>query len=75
MALHLSIPISNTSLTQQGVACYVIKLNSKSFRVRSNFGVAFAQAKAAGAVSSLRLRLRRSQSQGARGGPIPGKFF
>ena len=44
MALHLSIPISNTSLTQQGVACYVIKLNSKSFRVRSNFGVAFAQA-------------------------------
>ena len=75
MALHLSIPISNTSLTQQGVACYVIKLNSKSFRVRSNFGVAFAQAKAAGAVSSL--RLRRSQSQGARprGGPIPGNFF
>ena len=77
MALQLSIPISNTSLTQQGTACYVIKLNSKSFRVRSNFGVAFAQAKAAGAVSSLRLRLRlrRSQSQGARGGPIPGKIF
>ena len=75
MALHLSLPSSDTSLTQQGTACYVIKLNRQIFRLRSKSGVAFAQAKAAGAVSSLRLRLRRSQSQGARGGPIPGKIF
>ncbi len=67
MALQLSIPISNTSLTQQGTACYVIKLNRQIFRLRSKSGVAFAEAKAAG----------RSQSQGARprGGPIPGKIF
>ena len=43
MAQHLSIPISNTSLTQQGIACYVIKLNRQIFRLRSKSGVAFAQ--------------------------------
>ena len=42
MAQHLSIPISNTSLTQQGIACYVIKLNRQIFRLRSKSGVAFA---------------------------------
>jgi len=31
--------------------------------------------KAAGAVSSQRLRLRRNQSQGARGGPNSGNFL
>ena len=43
MALHLSIPISNTSMTQQGVVSYVIELSSKSFEVRSQSGPAFAQ--------------------------------
>ena len=33
VALHFSIPISSTSLTQQDLACYVIKLKSKSFRL------------------------------------------
>ena len=65
MALHLSMPISNSSLTQQGDACYVIKLKCTSFELRSKLGVAFAQGKAAQS---------QSQSQGARGGPTPGDF-
>ncbi len=56
--------------SEHGLACYVIKLNSKSFRLRSKSSVAFAHFKQ---YSSQ--RLRASQSQVARGGPIPGKNF
>ena len=46
-------------LSQHGIASYVTKFESKSFRLRSNFGVAFAQ----------------RESQGARGSQTLANFF
>ena len=64
-------------VTQHGLASYVTKFESQSFRLRSKVGVAFAPAVSSqqSAVSSQRLRRSQSQSQGARGGPNPGIFF
>ena len=77
-AWHNAIQNYYNPVSQHGIASYVIKFESQSFRLRSNFGVAFAQQESCwrsqqSAVSSQ--RLRRSQSQGARGGPNSGKVF
>ena len=53
-------------VTQHGLASYVTKFESQSFRLRSKVGVAFAQQE-----SCWR---SQSQSQGARGGPDSGIF-
>ncbi len=70
MAKYLAMQDHYNPLSQHGVACYVTKFESKSCRLRSNCGVALCSGRkllAQSAVSSQRLRLRLSQSQGARG--------
>jgi len=74
MAWYIAIHDHDNPVTQHGLASYVTKFESQSFRLRSKVGVAFAPAVSSqqSAVSSQ--RLRRSQSQGARGGPDSGIF-
>ena len=43
MAKYIAIQDHHTQLSQHGIASYVTKVESKSFRLRSNSGVAFAQ--------------------------------
>ncbi len=70
MAWYIAIHDHDISVTQHGLASYVTKFESQSFRLRSN---SLLSKKAAGAVRSQ--RLRRSQSQGARGGPKSGNVL
>jgi len=65
MAWYIAIHDHDISVTQHGLASYVTKFESQSFRLRSKFGVAFAQQESCW----------RSQSQGAKGGPNSGIFF
>ncbi len=53
MAWYIAIQEHHNPLSQHGIASYVTKFESHSFRLHSKLGVAFAQ--------------RESQSQGARG--------
>ncbi len=43
MAWYIAIHDHDISVTQHGLASYVTKFESRSFRLRSKFGVAFAQ--------------------------------
>ena len=43
MGKYIAIQDHHNPLSQHGIASYVTKFESKSFRLRSNFGVAFAQ--------------------------------
>ena len=43
MAWYIAIHDHDISVTQHGLASYVTKFESQSFRLRSKFGVAFAQ--------------------------------
>jgi len=45
MAKYIAIQDHHNPLSQHGIASYVTKFESKSFRLRSNFGVAFASAR------------------------------
>ncbi len=77
MAWYIAIHDHDISVTQHmlhGLASYVTKFESQSFRLRSKFGVAFAQQESCWREVSSQ-RLRQSQSQGARGGPNSGNFF
>ncbi len=65
MAKYIAIQDHHNPLSQHSIASYVTKFESKSFRLRSNFGVAFAQ----------RESCWRSQSQGARGSQTLAIFF
>jgi len=56
MAWYIAIHDHDVSVTQHGRASYMTKFESQSFRLRSKFGVAFAQQESCW----------RSQSQGAR---------
>ena len=67
MVKYIAIQDHHNPLSRHGIASYVTKFESKSFRLRSNFGVALLSEKGAAAVSTQRMRLRPSQSQGARG--------
>ena len=69
MAWYIAIHDHDISVTQYGLASYVTKFESQSFRLRSKFGVAFAQQESCWRSQS------QSQSQGARGGPNSGNFF
>ncbi len=62
MAWYIAIHDHDVSVTQHGRASYMTKFESQSFRLRSKFGVAFAQQESCWRSQ----RLRRSQSQGAR---------
>ena len=72
MAKYIAIQDHHNPLSQHGIASYVTKFERKSFRLRSNFGVALCSARkllaqSAVSVSSQRLRQSQSQSEGARG--------
>ncbi len=43
MAWYIAIHDHDISVTQHGLASYMTKFESQSFRLRSKFGVAFAQ--------------------------------
>ncbi len=66
MAWYIAIHDHDNPVTQHGLASYVTKFESQSFRLRSKVGVVFAQQE------SCWRSLRRSQ--GARGGPDSGIF-
>ena len=70
MAKDIAIQDHHNPLSQHGVASYVTKFESKSFRLRSKFGVAFAQRESCW--RSQQSASASSQSQGARGGPDSG---
>ena len=66
MAKYIAMQDHHNPLSQHDIASYVTKFESKSFRLRFEFwGSPLLSEKAAGAVSSQ--RLRQSQSQGATG--------
>ena len=52
MVLHLSMPISNTSVIKQDHVSYLLKLNSRSFTLKSG---------AACAIAVTQMKSRRSQ--------------
>jgi len=45
MAKYIAIQDHHNPLSQHGIASYVTKFESKSFRLRSNFGVALCSAR------------------------------
>jgi len=71
MAKYIAIQDHHNPLSQHGIASYVTKFEIKSFRLRSNSGVAFAQRES----ESASQRQRLSQSQGARGSQTLAIFF
>ena len=60
MSWYIAIQNYYNPVNQHDIASYVTKFESQSFRLRSNFGVAFAQQDCA----SSSLRLSQSQGQG-----------
>ena len=67
MAKYIAIQDHHNSLSQHGISSYVTKFESKSFRLRSNFGVALCSASASASAS-------KSKSRG-KGKPNSGNFF
>jgi len=65
MAWYIAIQSHDTPASQHNIASYVTKFESKSFRPRSKFGVAFC---------SARELLAQSKSRG-KGKPNSGNFF
>ena len=71
MAWYIDIQHNDNPVTQHGLASYVTKFESQSFRLPLKLGVAFAQQESCWRSQ----RLRRSRSHGARGGPTLCNFF
>ena len=67
MAKYIAVQDHHNPLSQHGIASYVTKFESKSFRLCSNFGVALCSARKLLAQS-------KSKSRG-KGKPNSGNFF